>query len=106
MPSRPSRIRYAHHATSAERRERMDKLRGTSTDRGYDAEWRRLRALFLKRNPFCICGCGGKSTEVDHILSVAERPDLRLVWSNLRAMTKACHSRRTALEQGFARSKK
>ena len=60
----------------------------------------------MHRNPICCCGCGGKATEVDHIVSIKDRPDLRLVWSNLRAMTKSCHSRRTAKEQGFARGKR
>lgn len=51
----------------------------------------------------CSCGCGEPATVVDHKVSIRERPDLRLVWSNLRGFRKACHDRRTALEQGFAR---
>lgn len=46
-----------------------------------------------------------QATVVDHIMSISERPDLRLEWSNLRAMSKRCHDRRTAREQGFARGR-
>jgi 5-methylcytosine-specific restriction protein A len=41
--------------------------------------------------------------EGDHLKSLAEYPELRLEWSNLRAFCRPCHSRRTAREQGFAR---
>jgi 5-methylcytosine-specific restriction protein A len=84
-----------------------DKLRGNSTERGYDAIWRRLRAWFLRRNPRCEHhlkqGISRKATVVDHIKPIAEAPELRLDPSNLRALCKPCHDRRTALEQGFGR---
>lgn len=78
---------------------RSPENRPNSTERGYDGKWRQLRALFLKRNPKCI-GCGGtEMLNVDHIKSVAEAPELRLVWSNLRTLCHSCHSRRTMLDQ-------
>jgi 5-methylcytosine-specific restriction endonuclease McrA len=74
--------------------------RPPSAQRGYDRPWRRLRAAFLRTHPLCCeRGCGHAATEVDHIRSVRTHPQLRLEPSNLRAMCKSCHSRRTVIDQ-------
>lgn len=87
-----------------ERKRRFNADRPSSAARGYDADWRALRAAFLYANPLCcVPGCLAHATEADHIVSVRERPDLRLVWDNLRPCCKPHHSRHTALVQGFAR---
>ena len=40
-----------------------DRLRGGADARGYDARWRKARALFLQRNPLCAeCGKAGRLT--------------------------------------------
>ena len=89
----------------AKRKAEADASRPSAAVRGYDAAWRRVRADFLKRHPWCRHpGCNKPATEADHVLSVAERPDLRLSWSNLRPFCKPHHSQRTARDQGFARS--
>ena len=80
-----------------------DSRRGSPSERGYDRAWQRLRALKLEADPFCEIRthCANRSithqaaTEVDHIISIRERPDLRLVLSNLRSACKSCHSART-----------
>lgn len=106
MPIRPPIHRPAgmpsREVAEARRKAALDQNRPSAKDRGYDADWRAVRKQFLAKHPTC-CVCGRPATEVDHILSVRERPDLRLRWSNLRAMDASCHSRRTALDQGFAR---
>jgi len=94
MPSREQ--------AEARRKALIDRQRPSPTERGYDADWRRCRKLFLAKNPTCTW-CPSPATEVDHKISPRLRPDLRLSWSNLRGGCKPCHSRRTALEQGFAR---
>lgn len=100
MPIAPPKHRPPGMLTDAQRRARFDKERAPSSQRGYDAAWQKLRREFLKHNQFCKCN--ERATDVDHIESVASRPDLRLVWSNLRAMCHPCHSRRTARDHGFA----
>ena len=87
----------------------IDRQRGNATARGYDADWRALRAAYLAQHPLCECDdCQGgalrvtPATVVDHRKPIAERPDLRLEWSNLRAMSKPHHDRHTARAQGFA----
>ncbi|MCB1716798.1 MAG: HNH endonuclease [Candidatus Competibacteraceae bacterium] len=72
--------------------------------RGYDGEWRMLRAHILKLDngghSTVYCGCGQLATVVDHIVPIAERPDLRLAPTNLRPMCKRCHDRHTIYTRG------
>ncbi len=92
--------------TEAIRKAAIDDRRESSSKRGYDAAWRKCRKLFAEKHPVCCTpDCGAPTEEVDHIESVADRPDLKLKWSNLRPLCKPCHSRRTATEQGFAKPK-
>lgn len=83
----------------------QDARRGSAASRGYDADWRRCRAAFLLKHPLCLfCETAGRveeATVVDHIISIEDRPDLRLDWSNLRPLCKPCHDRRTARDQAF-----
>ena len=106
MPTRPPTHKTPWHRPRAEadriRKRLFNRHRPSSEDRGYDKAWRILRARYLSANPTCVI-CGRRATEVDHIKSVRNRPDLRLDWYNLRAICKPDHSRRTATEQGFAR---
>jgi len=99
--------RHIGYRTTAQRKADIDKRRGSSTQRGYDRAWQKLRLEYLAQHPFCECdehkGQDERvlSTVVDHIQSVDDRPELRLEWSNLRSMTKPCHDRRTARDQAF-----
>ena len=88
----------------AKRKREADAVRPSAAKRGYDAAWRRVRAMFLAKHPTCSKdGCDKAATDADHIKSIEERPDLRLSWSNLRPFCHAHHSQRTARDQGFAR---
>lgn len=82
-----------------------DSRRGSAASRGYDAAWRRCRSAFLLKHPLCqFCETAGRveeATVVDHIITIEDRPDLRLDWSNLRPLCKPCHDRRTARDQAF-----
>ena len=99
-----------------DRKRRLDETRGSARQRGYDRDWEKLRdAVVIERG--CRCeACGTivvlrkrevtattPVAEVDHIETISDRPDLRLVRSNLRVLCKPCHSGRTAKDQGFAR---
>ena len=68
--------------------------RPSRSARGYNSTWKRVRARFIRRNPLCA-ECQGLAEEVHHIVSIRERPDLRLVESNLQSLCKSCHSRVT-----------
>jgi 5-methylcytosine-specific restriction protein A len=91
-------------ANERERKREQSKTRPSSKARGYDKDWQQFRIAFLRIRPRCCePGCPLLATEVDHIRSVRERPDLRLDPSNCRSLCKSHHSARTAREQGFAR---
>lgn len=67
-------------------------------------EWRKRRALFLKKYPVCFI-CGAKATIADHI--IPHRGDLTLFFddNNLQPMCQRCHSRKTMKENNnFHRS--
>ncbi|BAI72671.1 HNH-family nuclease [Azospirillum sp. B510] len=104
MPTRPPMFRSPGWKTPQQKRKAHDQARGSASSRGYDSDWRKLRARFLKAHPLCcVTGCGERATDVDHIQGVRERPDLRLEWSNLRSMCHPHHSKRTARDQAFGR---
>ena len=75
-------------------------MRSHMTDGFYSlARWRKVRQIFLGRNPLCSeCEARGltiAASDVDHVIPRRERPDLAFTESNLRALCKACHSRKT-----------
>lgn len=88
-----------HKAASDERRaERVvvsERQRESAARRGYDAKWRRNRAMFLRHHPVC-CQCGKPATEADHIQPRARGGSDR--WDNLQPLCKPCHSRKTIAE--------
>lgn len=73
---------------------REDADRGSAHARGYGRRWRRLRDSFLIRHP--VCGCGYLATEVDHKTPKADGGSDD--WTNLQALCRACHVRKTAAE--------
>ena len=82
-----------------------DARRGTSTARGYDWNWRKIRAAVLAESPLCLfCESTGRvviATVVDHIKPLAEGGGNER--ENLRPLCKPCHDRHTALTRGFAK---
>jgi 5-methylcytosine-specific restriction enzyme A len=88
----------------AKRKAEFDKTRPSAKERGYDSQWRALAKRHLERNPICTeVACKQRATEVDHIYSIRDRPDLRLAAFNLRSFCKSHHSARTARDQSFRR---
>lgn len=106
MPTRPPIFRPGYlgdpSAGEAARKRRLDRRRPSPAERGYDSDWRRVRAEVLEERPFCErCGTT-EALEVHHVQSIAEAPHLRLDKGNLAVLCKAHHSAITAKEQGFA----
>ena len=82
-----------------ERNRAYDDTRKNASQRGYDAEWRKIRMAFLKQNPLCVmCMEEGKTTPatvVDHI--IPHRGDKRLFYDveNYQALCKRHHDLKT-----------
>jgi hypothetical protein len=81
-----------------------DARRGSAASRGYDHKWRRFREAWLAKHPLCVtCMVGGLvvlATVVDHV--IPHRGDVEMFWKdgNHQALCKACHDRKTVLEDG------
>lgn len=88
-------------------RARAGVARRSAQRKGYGSTWQRTRARFLREHPYCECTeCDALpvplkpvATEVDHIDGLGPLGPRGYDWSNLRAMTKAHHSRETARNQ-------
>jgi 5-methylcytosine-specific restriction protein A len=102
-PGCPALVRGSSSRCPAHERER-DAARGTSSERGYGADWQAARRAFLAEHPSCVaCASDGKSVAsaiVDHI--VPHKGDATLFWdrSNWRAICKRHHDSGTATYDG------
>lgn len=76
-----------------------DRKRGTSSERGYDYAWSKIREAYLAKHPFCEDpeGCIAASTDVHHRDGSGPRGDNSD--ANLEALCHEHHSRRTAQDQ-------
>lgn len=107
MPQAPPTFRPPWHQppSEAERKRAFDLRRGSSSARGYDWRWRKIRAVVLAEEPLCrFCSEQGyvvSAEEVDHIDGNSRNNDR----ANLRPLCRGCHSARTARDQGFARGR-
>ena len=62
--------------------------------------WEKCRQIVLKRNPLCVDPYGWHAadgrvvlaTQVDHITSLRERPDLAYTLENLQGLCSLCHN--------------
>jgi 5-methylcytosine-specific restriction protein A len=98
--------RIAKQESERARKAAIDRTRPSARRRGYDRLWAKVRAQHLAEFPLCSePGCGDLATVADHIISIRQRPDLRLDRTNLRSFCKPHHDRHTARTQGFAKSR-
>ena len=95
VPLCPNRAVKAGRCAQHQQPASYDQTRGTASQRGYGADWRRARARYLRDHPLCAI-CGETATHVDHV--VAHRGDPALFWdeSNWQALCASCHARKTA----------
>ncbi len=80
-----------------------DARRGSSTARGYDARWQRIRAYVLRLHPGCN-RCPNKATEVHHIEPI-EQGGAVYDLSNLEPLCHACHMQAEREREREGRSK-
>ncbi len=85
--------------------------RPSAAKRGYGRSWQRASKAFLMEHPLCECQeCKASgvivAAEVVHHI-VAHKGNQTLFWdeSNWAALSKRCHDRLTAKEEGFGRNR-
>jgi 5-methylcytosine-specific restriction enzyme A len=74
-------------------------LTASPAERGYGSEWVKIRRVVLEEEPTCRL-CGEPATDVDHIIAKAHGGTDRR--SNLRALCRRCHQRKSSSEGGRA----
>ena len=81
-------------------RVRAPDTRASANARGYDYEWQKTRAAFLKAYPYCMWpGCTKAATDVDHVKPLAKGGTSD--WDNLASYCHSHHSKKTArLDRG------
>lgn len=71
-----------------------DRERGSSSQRGYGANWRRIRDVIMAERGICESCRAGPATDVHHLIKKADGGlDTR---ENLVALCHSCHSKETA----------
>jgi 5-methylcytosine-specific restriction protein A len=87
--------RCAEHAHAT----RLPDDRASASQRGYGAEWRKVRDAFLKAHRWCMAeGCSEQATDVDHMIARAQGGTDE--WCNLQALCHKHHSQKTARRDG------
>jgi 5-methylcytosine-specific restriction protein A len=92
----PPAIYCDKHADLPTPTQEYDKLRGSAAARGYDAAWRALREVALRRDKYTCQYCYKRGVvkaaeDVHHLKPVTEYPELRLVLDNLLSACHACN---------------
>ncbi|MCG3197098.1 MAG: hypothetical protein GHCLOJNM_01582 [bacterium] len=94
----------AHQKKRAEERRRdgakIERWRGSPSERGYDARWRAFRAEHLKLHPYCSA-CGALANVVDHVVpkEVYEDATEAAARTGVQSMCRSCHNGKTRREQ-------
>ncbi len=100
MPKRPPRVCSSCGSTikgssacpcAKARKAKADRGRPSARQRGYDSEFQRAAAAFLKLHP--TCSCGKPAVLVRHRESIARRPDLRMDRSNWMPGCRSCNAK-------------
>lgn len=72
------------------------RIRATPAQRGYDAQWRKLREFILKRDGWVCAYCQIKldstNASVDHVIPVSKDKSQSHNPANLRACCRKCNS--------------
>ena len=96
----------AKHNPHPNRPQGRQDFRKSSRERGYDWQWEKVRNSFVAMPGNQICadcweqeGIVVLMDEVDHVIPVKIRPDLRLSYENLRSLCKRHHRLKTLDDQ-------
>jgi 5-methylcytosine-specific restriction enzyme A len=84
-------------------RQYYDRRRGTTKERGYDADWKRIAEQRRQLDAYLCQMCKEEgllraSPLVDHIIPIHVRPDWRLEIGNTQVLCSNCHTRKTSVD--------
>ncbi|MBQ8945362.1 MAG: HNH endonuclease [Lachnospiraceae bacterium] len=85
-------------------REKCGEDRPGAAQRGYDGKWRKFRAWYIKTHQPCFCteclkeGQYVMATDLDHIKTVRDHPELRFDPDNINPLCHRHHSEKTQRE--------
>jgi 5-methylcytosine-specific restriction enzyme A len=86
------------HAVKA--KQQQERWKGSSTSRGYGADWARVRNRWIHAHPLCAhCELAGRTeaaAEVDHVQGFNGLNDPRRLQGQLQSLCAACHHRKHA----------
>ena len=68
-----------------------DKQRGNPQQRGYDARWNKVSALYRMHEPLCE-RCGMEAEEVHHIIPL-KQGGAKYSFDNLMSVCRTCHNK-------------
>lgn len=95
MPNKAKSHRPPHARPRSTDRHR----RGTATQRGYDTTWNKFSKRYKQQHPLCVdClaeGITALGDELDHIIPLDARPDLKYDERNLANRCKRHHIAKT-----------
>jgi 5-methylcytosine-specific restriction protein A len=104
-------LKFCHRCGTVQPRDhthRAPDTRPSARARGYDREWERTRAEFIRAFPICQhqSGCLSPTTDVHHLDGKGPKGPRGHDWANLQALCHSHHSQLTAAEQpgGFHRA--
>ena len=92
-PRCPEIVKHGDRCDKHKARARPAPHPATTSERGYDATWQRLREMVLRRHPICEHCRRVKASEVHHVVPIRVDPRMRLDPENLTAVCHACHVR-------------
>ena len=89
---------------SRQQKQQYEAERPTSKERGYDAEWSKIRRAYLAEQPMCEwSGCEHDATDVHHIVALNKGGTHD--YDNLIALCHAHHSAITGRTQAWGRGR-
>lgn len=104
MPTKYKTHRPLGALSEPQRKNIVDRYRGSRHERGYDSRWDKARLTYLRHHPLCVhCERDGRTeaaTVVDHI--IPHRGDKKMFWdkTNWQPLCKRHHDVKTASEDG------
>lgn len=96
VPIQPNKYSRCANCLPAHIASRAPRVRANANERGYDAQWRKLREYILQRDGmvchYCQMKLDSTNASVDHVIPLSKDKSLSHTPSNLVACCRKCNS--------------